>query len=128
MTLAELERLYLSDESAAEFDRVVSSGDVRRRRAAAWGTMLAAAVLAALVLMLWPHGGNGFSGLEMAEGIEQILELDPDEIVSVTAKPDGGKVVLAALMNDGSRRFYVMSREKVTSAVTITAENNLKNK
>lgn len=129
ITLAELEKAYLSDESSAEFDRLVARGISRKRNRVIWGTTLAAAASLALILTLWTHGsGEEFSGLEIAEGIERILELDADEINSVTAKPDGDKVVLTALMNDGSRCSYIMSREDGASAVSITAINNLKNK
>lgn len=128
ITLAELKKAYLSDESSAEFDRLVERGISRRRNRLIWGTTLAAAASLALILTLWTRGGEEFSGLEIAEGIERILELDADCINSVTAKPDGDKVVLTALMNDGSRCSYIMSRENGASAVSITAINNLKNK
>lgn len=129
ITLAELEKAYLSDESSAEFDRLVERGISRKRNRLIWGTTLAAAASLALILTLWTSGGDEeFSGLEIAEGIERILELGADEINSVTAKPDGDKVVLTALMNDGSRCSYIMSRENGASAVSITAINNLKNK
>lgn len=129
ITLAELEKAYLSDESSAEFDRLVARGISRKRNRLIWKTTLAAAASLALILTLWTRGGGEeFSGLEIAEGIERILELDADEINSVTAKPDGDKVVLTALMNDGSRCSYIMSRENGASAVSITAINNLKNK
>ena len=128
ITLAELEKAYLSDESSAEFDRLVARGISRRRSRLIWGTTLAAAASLALILTFWTRGGEEFSGLEIAEGIERILELDADGINSVTAKPDGDKVVLTALMNDGSRCSYIMSRENGASAVSITAINNLKNK
>ena len=128
ITLAELEKVYLSNESSAEFDRLVERGISRRRNRLIWGTTLAAAASLALILTLWTRGGEEFSGLEIAEGIERILELDADDINSVTAKPDGDKVVLTALMNDGSRCSYIMSRENGASAVSITATNNLKNK
>lgn len=129
ITFAELEKAYLSDESSAEFDRLVARGISRKRNRLILGTTLAAAASLALSLTLWTRGsGEEFSGLEIAEGIERILELDADEINSVTAKPDGDKVVLTALMNDGSRCSYIMSRENGASAVSITAINNLKNK
>lgn len=124
-TLAELERVYLSDESEAEFDRIVVRGTRRRRR----GLLCGAAASAALVLALRPAGGNEeFGGMEIAEGIEHILELDSGSVESVTARPDGDRVVLTAVMKDGSRCSYVMSREEGTSAVSITATNTLNNK
>ena len=128
-TLAELKEAYLSDESSAEFDRIVAQGESRKRGRMIWGTMLAAAASIALVVTLWQRGsGEQFSGMEIAEGIERILELDSEGINSVTATPKGDKVVLTALMNDGRRYSYIMSRENGTSAVSITAVNNLNNK
>ncbi len=51
-TLAELENAYLSDTSAAEFDRIVRKSESRRRRPIVWGTMLAAAASLALYVAL----------------------------------------------------------------------------
>ena len=127
-TLEELERKYLSDESAAEFDRLAAKGESRRRRPLIWGSMLTAAVALTLTLTILPHGRCEFSGIEIAEGIERILDLDSEDIDSVTAEPDGGKVILTAHMKDGSRYSYVMSRDEVNSSMKITADNNLKNK
>lgn len=127
-TLEELERDYLSDESAAEFDRLTTGGESRRRRPLIWGSMLTAAAALTLVLTIWPRSRCEFSGIEIAEGIERILDLDSEDIDSVTAKPDGGKVILTALMKDGSSCSYIMSRDKVSFSVEITAANNLKNK
>lgn len=127
-TLEELEREYLSDESATEFDRLAARGESRRRSPLIWGSMLTATVALTLTLIIRPHGRCEFSGIEIAEGIERILELDSEDIDSVTAKPDGGRVILTALMKDGSRCSYVMSRDEVNSSTEITAANNLKNK
>lgn len=117
-TLAELEKAYLSDESAAEFDRIVHRSESRRRRPIVWGLMFAAAVSLALIVTLRPRQCE-FNGLEMAEGIQQIMSLDTDNVKFVTATPDGERIILTAGMNDGSRCSYVMSREG--GAVSITA-------
>lgn len=127
-TLEELKRDYLSDESAAEFDRTVAAAAIRRRRTVTWGSMMAVAASAALILTLKTQGRCEFDGLEIAEGIERILELDAGDIDSVTAKPDGNRVVLTARMTDGHTCLYVMRREDGASAISITALNNLKNK
>lgn len=117
-TLAELEKAYLSDESSEEFDRLVRKSESRRRRPAVWGLMLAAAVSLALIVTLRPRQCD-FNGLEIAEGIQQIMSLDTDNVKSVTATPDGDRIILTAEMNDGSRCSYVMDREG--GAVSITA-------
>ncbi len=120
MTLAELEKAYLSDESAAEFDRIVRCAAIRRP--AIWGAMLMAAASLALILTLTFHdSGCGFDGVEIADGIEQILSLDTGNVKSVTARPEGRRVILTVLMKDGRRCSYVMNREKGGEAFSITA-------
>ncbi len=120
-TLAELEKAYLSDESAAEFDSIVRKSESRRRTPLIWGAMLAAASLA-LILTLRPGRQEcGFNGIEIAEGIQQIMNLDTDNVKSVTAVPEGSRVILTALMKDGSQCSYVMSRSGGVTAVSITA-------
>lgn len=102
-TLAELEKAYLSDDSAAEFDRIVRKSESRGRRPIVWGTMLAAAASLALILTLNLRDNKcGFNGIEIAEGIQQIMNLDTDNVRSVTATPEGNRVILTALMKDGS--------------------------
>lgn len=122
-TLAELEKAYLSEDSAAEFDDLVRKGESRRRcSAVVWGTMLAAAASLALILTLSIRSGESrFNGIEMAEGIQQIMNLDADNIRSVTAIPEGNRVILTALMMDGSQCSYVMSRTQGAEAVSIMA-------
>ena len=117
-TLPELEKAYLSDEAADEFDRLVRRSESRRRRPVVWGLMLAAAASLALIVALRPRQCD-FNGLEIADGIQQIMSLDTDNVKSVTATPDGERIILTAEMNDGSRCSYVMSREG--GAVSITA-------
>ena len=80
--------------------------------------MLAAAASLALIVTLRPRQCD-FNGLEIAEGIQQIMSLDTDNVKFVTATPDGGRIILTAEMNDGSRCSYVMNREG--GAVSITA-------
>lgn len=121
-TLAELEKAYLSDESAAEFDRIVRNSRARWRRPMAGFALAAAAAAIALILTLSPKRDVcTFDGLEIAEGIQQILNLDTDDVRSVTATPEGSRVILTARMKDGSECSYVMSRAEGTDAVLITA-------
>ena len=120
MTLAELEKAYLSDESAAEFDRIVRRAAIRRP--AIWGSMLMAAASLALILTLTFHNsGGGFDGVEIADGIEQIMSLDTGNVKSVVAKPQGRRVILTVMMRDGRSCSYVMSRENGDEAFSITA-------
>ena len=115
-TLAELEKAYLFEESVSEFDRIVRKSESRRRRPIVWGAMLAAAASLALILTLNLRDSKcGF------DGIEQIMNLDTDNVRSVTATPEGDRVILTALMKDGSQCSYVMRRDDGAGAVSITA-------
>ncbi len=119
-TLAELEKAYLSDDSAAEFDRIVRRAE--SRRTAVWGAIMTAAASLALILTLTFHDrGCAFDGIEIADGIGQIMSLDTGNVRSINARPDGRRVILTVLMNDGSRCSYVMSRERGDEAFSITA-------
>ncbi len=121
-TLAELEKAYLSDDSAAEFDKIVRKSESRRRRPIVWGAVLVAAASLALFLTLNLRSSETpFNGIEMAEGIQHIMDLDTENIKSVTAIPKGDKVILTALMKDGSQCSYMMSRDNGAEAVSITA-------
>jgi hypothetical protein len=121
-TLAELVKAYLSEESAAEFDRIVRESKPHRSRLLIWGSMLAAAASLALILTLTLSESRcEFNGVEIAEGIQQIMNLDTDEVKSVIATPEGSRVILTASMKDGSQCSYVMSRNNGTEAVSITA-------
>lgn len=118
--MAELKKAYLSDESAAEFDRIVRRASIRRP--AMWGSMLMVAASLALILTLtFRNRGCAFDVVEIADGIEQIMSLDTGNVKSVTARPEGSRVILTVLMKDGSRCSYVMSREKGDEAFSITA-------
>ncbi|HCZ22974.1 MAG TPA: hypothetical protein DHU72_06155 [Rikenellaceae bacterium] len=122
-TLEELEETYLSDKSVAEFDRLVRKSGLRRRRQITWGALMVAAVSLALILTLNFRGGRcEFNGIEIADGIQQIMSLNTDEVKSITATPKGNMVILTALMIDGSECSYVMSRDPGTAdVISITA-------
>lgn len=121
-TLIELEKTYLSGKSVAEFDRIVRKSESRRRIQIAWGAMLVTAASLALIVFLWPTQVEpSFNGMEIAEGIQQIMNLDMDKVKSVTATPDGHRIILIAEMDDGRQYSYVMSRDGETEAVSITA-------
>lgn len=112
------------DMAGREFDSIVAMRK-RRTRITGWacGVAACAAVVSGLGLAFSRHGTCGFNGLEMAQGIERIMSLDMEEVKCVTACPKGDKVILTAVMNDGSKCSYLMSRDEKTSAISITAKN-----
>ena len=119
---------YLSDEAVAEFDRIVSGYErpLRRRRVLRWTAGIAAAAFAALVMILTPgsDGDAQITPMEIAEGIDQLMNLNPDEISSITAIPKGSRVILTARLKDGSECSYIMTIEESSGTMSLVAVNN----
>ena len=95
-------------------------------RAVRWASGFVACVAVAVGLALFfPHRRTcDFNGLEIAQGIERIMFLDMENVESVTARPKGNNVIITALMTDGSKCSYMMSKDGGTSAISITAMND----
>lgn len=113
------------DAAEKEFDRIAASRNRTRKSRRivrlACGFAACAAMVTGLGIFLTRRSTCEFNGLEMAQGIEKIMFLDMENVESITAKPKGGKVIITAVLNDGSRCLYEMSREEGTSAISITA-------
>ena len=83
----------------------------------------AAAIVIGLGIFFAKEKTCDFNGLEIAQGIEQIMLLNMDNVESITARPKCNNVIITALMNDGSTCSYLMSKDAGTSSVSITAMN-----
>lgn len=105
-----------------EFDAVVSRAG-RRSRTTKWAFSFAAgaAIIISLGILFTGRRTCDFNGLEIAQGIEQIISLDMDNVENITARPKGNDVIITALMKNGSTCTYLMSKDAGTSAVSITA-------
>ena len=121
---------YLSDEAVAEFDRIVDEYErpLRRRRVLRWTAGIAAAAVVALVLLVNPDSGrrDPISPVDIAEGIDRLMNLNPDEITSITAIPQGSKAILTAQLKDGRKCSYIMTIEEGTGNLSLVAVNNEK--
>ena len=110
------------EAAGREFDAIMAR---RGRRAwiVRWACAAAAcaAVIAGLCISLPRREPCGFDALEIAQGIENIMSLDMENVESITARPVGKKVVITAVLYDGRRCSYVMSKDENTAAVLITA-------
>ena len=113
------------DGAEREFDSIIASRKMRVR-VVRWTYVFAACVaVAGGVALFFPHRPTcDFNGLEIAQGIERIMFLDMENVESVTARPKGNNVIITALMTDGSKCSYLMSKDGGTCAVSITAMND----
>lgn len=117
------------DETEKEFDRIVAEGRPaahRRGRRLGWVLSLAAAAALALFLLFRPHAApeKPISPVAIAEGIEQILLLNADDIVSVEAVPSGSKAILTAHMKDGGTFSYILTFNEDEGTTSLLACNN----
>lgn len=107
-----------------EFDTIIAKAG-RRSRIMKWSFSFAAcaAIAIGFGIFLAKERTCDFNGLEIAQGIEQIMSLDMENVKSITARPKSNNVIITALMNDGSACSYLMSKDTGTSVVSITAMN-----
>ena len=125
ITTVDIERQYLSDEAAAEFDRIVGRHEKRlRRRRLSFLAGGIAAGIAIVFTVTYPWEANPkeqINPMVIANGIERLMDLSPKEIVSVQAIPKGNKVFLTASMKDGSKRSFIMTTDKDDSSIHLIA-------
>lgn len=113
------------DAAEREFDSIIAS---RKRRVGVvrwiYGFAACIAVAVGLGLFFSHRDTCMFDGLEIVQGVERIMFLDMENVESVTARPKGNHVIITAVMNDGCKCSYIMSRDGGTSAISITAMND----
>ena len=91
-------------EREEEFDAIVAAPASRPKlhlwRKWVLGIAVAAAVVT-LVLLLQKPAEKPLDPVVIAENIRQLMYLSPDQIESVTAKPDGSRAILTVHLKDG---------------------------
>ena len=117
----------LSDEGAKEFDRIASPNAILLKtnifRWAAGIAVVAAAVALFFILNSRIPQEKPISPVEIAEGIDQLMNLKPDDITSITAIPKGSRAILTAKLKDGSECSYIMTIEEGTGNLSLVAVN-----
>lgn len=110
------------DSAEKEYDAIILSKQNRRTTILRWvyGFAACAVIVLGLGIFLPQRNTCEFNGIEIAQGISQIMSLDVDNIKNVIAKPKGNNVILTATMNDGSKCTYMMTKDG-TDALSITA-------
>lgn len=117
------------DNIEAEFDQILAAGERNRRRrilrrASLFGCALAASV--ALLFWLVPTrqtSGKTLTPTQIAEGIQQMMQLDIGGIESIEAVPKGSYAVLTARLSDGSTCSYILTYND-EGATSLLADSN----
>lgn len=128
-SLGELIDKYLSLEKAEEFDAILEREEQKksRIRTFCWSVAGAVAVACMAVLLVpsLPEQGPAteLTGIQIAEGIQHILEIDPGDIETISAKPMGDKAMITAYMRNGKICTYIMSCNGDDGSTSIVAYN-----
>ena len=116
-----------SDEGTKIFDQLLEGKKKVRRptfiRRLAWAGSIAAMV--ALCLTLYPTRKETipFKTEEITQSLRQLIELETDDIVSITATPIDECVWLKAELKDGSTKTFIMSKDAELGTTSLLAIN-----
>ena len=110
----------LSDKGVEEYDRIVSETKQESKRIPLrrmiWVGGIAASI--ALFFMLSPvFTSPKANTMEIAQCIQQVINLPMDEIASITATPVNDYVWVKAELKDGTTKTFIMSENKGTTSL-----------
>ena len=118
----------LSDKGVKEFDRIINESKPKAKqtslRVITWISVIAASI--ALLFVIYPattYTSKVPNTLEITQSIQQIMNLEMNDVVSVTASPVDEYVWVKAELKDGSTKIFIMSKDKETDATSLLAIN-----
>lgn len=116
----------LSDEGVEEFDRIVrkTSPTPRRMRLRwmPWAAGIAATVALCFALRS-PSPQPSFSTVETAQELQQMMSLEIEGTLSLTATSIDGCILLKAGLEDGSVKTFIMSKDPKTGTTSLLSIN-----
>lgn len=124
-TIEELEKTYLSDASANEFDSWIAR--FKRKQRIHWTVSCAASLLIVMFLGKSVKTYNTLDSyseittVEFIETISALTENSLDEINSINAKPGRNGIVVTAEFKNGITKTYLMKRGADGSSIEMTA-------
>lgn len=116
----------LSDEGVEEYDRIVSETKQESKRIPlrwmTWAGGIAASV--AMVFMLSPiFTSPKADATDIAQCIQQVMSLDMEDMVSISATPVDECVWVKAELKDGSTKTFIMTKDKEMGETSLLAIN-----
>ena len=105
----------LFDEGVDEYDRVVKETSSKIKRTSvrwiAWVSGIAATIALFFMLNATPSSSLPDT-TEIAQSIQQMMNLDTDGIVSISAVPVDECVWIKAKLEDGTVKTFILSKDK----------------
>ncbi len=129
-TMKDLIDTYLSDDAVSEFDTIVSK---HRRKVIVRSSFACAASLVILVSIFHftSHSDKhntlpDINTFEIIQTINILADTGIDEISSITARPEGNKIIVIAEFKNGLTGTFLMKRDANDSSIELTALNGAK--
>lgn len=117
---------FLSDEGVEKFDRIVNETKPKFKqiplRIMTWISGIAASI--ALLFFIYPtFAPKELDTLEITQNIQQMMDLEIEDMISVTATPIDEYVWVKAELKDGSTKTFIMGKDKETNSTSLLAIN-----
>ena len=114
----------LSDEGVEEYDRIVSeTKQASRRIPLRWMTWVGGiAASIALLFAIIPSSQMSETS-EIAQSIQQVMNLGMDDVVSITATPVDKCVWVKVELENGEKKTFIMQKDKEMGTTSLLAIN-----
>lgn len=115
----------LSDEGVEEFDRIVSETKQESKRTPLLWMARVGGIAASIALffMLSPISSPKADTAEIAQCIQQVMNLDMEEMVSIIATPVDEYVWIKVELKDGATKTFIMSKDEEMGETSLLAIN-----
>lgn len=118
----------LSDEGVQEYERIVNAAKHKTKRIQfkwiAWMGGIAASI--ALFFAMYPlltPSSQVSETIEIAQYIQQVMNLDMEDMVSVTATPIDDCVWIQIELKNGSSKIFIMDKSDIKERTSLLAIN-----
>ena len=116
----------LSDEDVEEYDGIINEAKQKNKRIPlrwmTWASGIAASI--ALFFMMSPFfTSSKADATDIAQCIQQVMSLDMEDMVSISATPVDECVWVKAELKDGSTKTFIMTKDKEMGETSLLAIN-----
>ena len=117
----------LLNEGVEQYNRIVSTTNTKYRqiniRWITWVGGLVATVALFFALRSFSTSQSSFNTVEIAQELQQMMNLEIEDIITVTAIPFDECILLNAELQDGTVKTFIMSKEEEMNTTSLLAIN-----
>ena len=114
----------LSDEGVEEFDRIVNEKKQESKRIPLrWMTWVGGIAASIALLFAVIPSSQVPETSEIAQSIQQVMDLGMDDVVSITATPIDKCVWVKVELENGEKKTFIMEKDKEMGTTSLLAIN-----